>query len=696
MGRLVVLLVPLMLFFAACAGDGAKELPLHSPVAPPEITVVPDGSVYMGPDEPIKTLKQAFAAMKGGDTLVIRDGIYTGPDNRIIWASGKGGAAHLPPAGSAGAYTVIRAEHEGMVSFDGQNTNDMFLVYEGNLQYTEFRGLKWINTNVTLYYADGGSDIHHLKFFRCGVHVATHAPAPTVSAWKIGAGRYLLFEECYAWGTARYGFMVQDIRYPTGAQYIILRRCVVRLDDVDAYDPSYPNGLPVGHFQIYSGDYVEIQNCIAIDTDVSKFVNWDYSEGAFSLRKRDSGSSQGYLRNINIRGSVALNILGWTGASLESGGSLQYYPALSLYQHDSAYANVVEHTVLWDVMKGVRQVDGSDPKASVVRNLTLKTGNDPNYPTLAYSGAKGIRFSGKPEGWTYRNNIIINDQDCAVRGVDSDYNAIYTPTAGSCDISPDFGGVAGVHDYTDDNGNEVGPYDGIPGNGIGALKYILRQEAGSDFSGTGENGANRGATVLKRYGVSGTVWGDPGYNTLTGEDLWPFPYEAQIRADMRAYSPARGPAGNRGFCADGQTLTNYIWGYLGNAVPPLALAATPGEGRVTLNWAKPADIALPTIKGFNVYLVDGAQYSMLGTVNGNTTYRATISRLDPSVPHVFAVTTVDVEKGESDYSDLARVGPSAQHSSTGGGSWTGPSVMWPALASFLAATPWWCYPCGGS
>ena len=35
---------------------------------------------------------------------------------------------------------------------------------------------------------------------------------------------------------------------------------------------------------------------------------------------------------------------------------------------------------------------------------------------------------------------------------------------------------------------------------------------------------------------------------------------------MRTYNEG-GPSGTRGFCADGQTLTKYIWEYLGNAMP---------------------------------------------------------------------------------------------------------------------------------
>jgi hypothetical protein len=89
-----------------------------------------------------------------------------------------------------------------------------------------------------------------------------------------------------------------------------------------------------------------------------------------------------------------------------------------------------------------------------------------------------------------------------------------------------------------------------------------------------------GAKMLKRYGVSGTRWGEPGFDQLTGEDLWPWPYEAKIKAVFAETNPP--PAGNspttnntaRGFAANGNglyggpiTLTSYIWEYLGTPCP---------------------------------------------------------------------------------------------------------------------------------
>lgn len=90
----------------------------------------------------------------------------------------------------------------------------------------------------------------------------------------------------------------------------------------------------------------------------------------------------------------------------------------------------------------------------------------------------------------------------------------------------------------------------------------------------------RGADVTKQYGVSGSLWGETGYDQRTNVDLWPWPYEDEIKtvfAESNQAPVGVTPASNtaaRGFAAAGNdawgqplTLTRYIWQYLGNQIP---------------------------------------------------------------------------------------------------------------------------------
>lgn len=98
------------------------------------------------------------------------------------------------------------------------------------------------------------------------------------------------------------------------------------------------------------------------------------------------------------------------------------------------------------------------------------------------------------------------------------------------------------------------------------LLYLPRIEDGSTLKTAGSSGGQMGAQVIKKVGTSGTLYGESGYNTVTNDNLWPWPNEDRIKADMEAVS-------DRGFTAysgmDGvhNTLTTYIWEYLGNEIP---------------------------------------------------------------------------------------------------------------------------------
>ena len=123
-------------------------------------------------------------------------------------------------------------------------------------------------------------------------------------------------------------------------------------------------------------------------------------------------------------------------------------------------------------------------------------------------------------------------------------------------------------------------------------------------------------------------------------------------------------------------------------MPPLGLIGTPGEGSVTLNWARPADIALQTITGFNIYRVDGGQRALVGTVDGNATYTATVTGLDPAESYAYAMTTVDSRKGESGFSETtALVTPDTNSGEPTLPPKTTPTISWASPAAITQGTP---------
>lgn len=92
------------------------------------------------------------------------------------------------------------------------------------------------------------------------------------------------------------------------------------------------------------------------------------------------------------------------------------------------------------------------------------------------------------------------------------------------------------------------------------LMYLTRIESNSPAKGIADDGGDIGANVLKRYenGV------------LTGTDLWPFPNENFFKKVA-----CTDIGETRGFCS-AETLTQYIWEYLGNSIPPEIYGSTSG------------------------------------------------------------------------------------------------------------------------
>jgi hypothetical protein len=473
-------------------------------------------TIYMGPLETYKNLQAAMAAMSANDTLVIRDGTYTGASNII-------NQTHRPPDGTGSSFTTIMAEHDGMVFFDGQNANQMFFLqmysspYKVNRLY--FRGINWIrNANDgVLLTSNGGSGNNntYIKFVRCGAQGVSGA----TGNWDMNYTDHLLMEECFSFGDSRYGIIL------FGCNNAVIRRCVVRLDAA-----SSGLGYPIAGIQIYDTQYAEIQNSIVLDSDDQYFGDFAELEGAFDTHKYNVRTTQ----YVYWRGNIALNI-----RMSRSGPSTGWQSTAGGYVGGSSV--VYSNNIFWDATTYLPMLYPGAGSCSI------------DHSTFGKIKGPGIGL-----GTPTTNNIFTAITGTAVAGAGSiSYNAFYGNGSN---------GSTGTNTKT-----SVNPI-WSSGNPTGALKHLVRIEAASNLSGQGSSG-DIGATVMTKIGVDGTFYGDPGYNSDTGNPLWPFPHEGVMKTVMAGYSVAGGPPGARGFATgtskDGspQTLTKYIWEYLGNQIP---------------------------------------------------------------------------------------------------------------------------------
>ncbi len=459
---------------------------------------------YMGPAESSTTLAAAFAAMAGGDTLIIRNGTYTGTNNQIRYNN-------KPPSGSNGAPTIVQAENPGQVKFSGGGSTPMF---DGTgtftMSYVNFSGIEWIKGGQSLTgAAHNNRTAHHIKFLRCGFE----------NTIDIDYAAYILLEDCYVWGSGRYNFIAFT------SDHVIFRRCISRLDAANG------GGLPISNFINYTSQSVEFQNCIAIDSNDDYYTNYEGVYGGFYVRKGNNiGGTDYSSSDTSFRGCLLLNVKHDRWSTSPSESLAVGYGATNL---------LFENTVFWDMHNGM-VIDNSLDSNYTVRHCTFGITTTGSYPDM---------LLGSNSFGDTLNSIFYSIFGNALNDTKSSTNNAF------------FGNGNNKNSVTTSTGDITTTNPLTTGN----LRYLPRIETTGSLYAAGSDGGPIGATILKRMGTSGTLWGDTGYATLTTESLWPWPYEDVVQAAFR--TGVATPSPDRGFCAPGQSLTRYIWEYLGNPCP---------------------------------------------------------------------------------------------------------------------------------
>ncbi len=456
-----------------------------------------DGSI----GSPKKYISTGIALLSSADTLTIADGTYTGAVNMI--GADSTGQEH-PPSGTAENYTVITAENIGGVVINGEYLRSPISNAEqAEIDYVRISGIHFKNSidgmNV---YGD------YNKITNCGFEngIADDDDSEVAIFWIAGGSSYTLVEDSWAWGRGRYGFYTSSPN--GGTDHIIFRRLVVRLDDT-------PVGYVSSGIRFYNGDTNIVQNSIVIySTPNVSSIN----QGAFAI---GGGSSTGD-NNHTITGCIALNNTQWYGVFPENIEGILTVKASVFWGNDGQGVGAVASS------------DDSDPGNIAINCSNVTSGDN------GMSGFRSYLTYDLIENVT--NSISVNNTEY---GIDTFDTASY------------------INTYNNTSGASIGTTitNGIATNPVGSsLKYLTRIEDDSTLDGAASDSGDIGATVLKQIGVTGTLYGETGYNTTTDSDLWPWPTES-------VWQPKLASASARGFCASGVTLTSYIWEYLGNDIP---------------------------------------------------------------------------------------------------------------------------------
>ena len=410
---------------------------------------------------PWKTIGFAVGRLVGGNTLVVRNGLYVGLPNFITNV----------PSGTAGQYTTIMAESPMEVRIQSTTTlqyDDNQLFLSGNYIKVDGFIFDLAISDVPPYIGqvDGSFNKITRSIFKRSGNIDRYGGLLELN------GNDNLVEDTAGVGACRYCFKQGGTMQVT--QRNIWRRVVARFDYGNSPEPK-------ATFSTYGNDLVNTnvsdhlyQNAIAIDGQNPGNNGGEEKYGGFYTIKSAT--------RVTLQGSMVLNEgVGYSGMHLRD-------YAIGLTN------NFATNSVVWNL-------PGSN------------------------TGAVGVK--GQP-----LDHLTIG------------------------------GNIAGAAF----NGNDPAPTFSLL-KPIVAPANILNNTPG--------------AVVLKRYGVTGTRWGEPGYDQLTTEDLWPWAFQDKIKAVFREVNSV--PAGNnpttnntlRGFAANGNglyggpiTLTSYIWEMTGTPCPP--------------------------------------------------------------------------------------------------------------------------------
>ena len=423
-----------------------------------------------------KYIYSGIQLLDSGDTLIVKDGTYTGDSNRIRGI----------PSGTSGNYTTVKAENAFGVILSGLSSgtapaNEEAPVNLYNKSWVTIEGFiikDCAGTSVSALSAIDVRNSSNCRIQKIGIKNGVWAGAEYSGGITLQNSSYCLIEDAFVCGMARYSVVIGG---GAASHHNIARRVVARWDYCTTAQPR-------AAITVYGADTgqppnndILLQNCIVINGNLGSGTTFT---GGFSVPHETS--------NVHRYGCISLNNRGYGFHSSEDPLS-----------HD----NTNTHCLNWD----------SDSGTWWRRLASGMSG--------AYNNTSTRNIDGGTNGANYCeavNNIMVGGS--AISNMFS--------TSGNIDRN------------------------------ASAFTYIVRSPD-----------ASAGATIEKQMGISGTLHGETGYNTLTSTSLWPFPNEDAIKSLFReSNDPSFGlsPATNdttRGFCADGTTLTKYIWEYLRNTIP---------------------------------------------------------------------------------------------------------------------------------
>lgn len=586
--------------------------------------------LYIGPNETITTLKEGMEAIESGDTLVMRNGIWSheDQDNTIPGNSNKG---QTLPAGTSTAYTSLMAEDPGRVVIDGENQAQLISLWGSekhpdwpldnnnssiDTDYLTIKGLVLINSDNEALRVNNSK---YIKLINIGIGPSSidHGAFANVYIYR---SQYVLIEGMYVWGNGRYKIQLKN------SSESIIRRSIARIDD-------YVGGEPIGGFISYCSKNILFQNNILIDSDQSNY--WGNHNEIINAFGVPATNCEAYPEFNEFKRNIALNV---------------HMGLMNTDARQNANPTLWEDLIGWD-LKPNRHNGG---EGAVVPILSGVGATMTNRMTLGQVNTEGTYFMySREKDSTVKNSIFHkvgwNGADVVDQGA-----LIRRGSGGKFYLSNNnLENFAG--DLIDPDGSG-GPIESNRLSLSPELRYMTMLPRESALHTSGVDNDRVGAEVMTMLGRSGSYYGDEGYDEETNIPMWPFPNQALAHKYYSEFTHSgtdrnggtAGILGARGFAVSGEDLTNYVWSYLGAPTPVFELSVVNGDEQVKLLWNASAPIYQEQILSYKVYKLEDGNMNLLATL-GSDVFEFKVTALVNGSPIELAVTSVRQDGSESDY-----------------------------------------------
>lgn len=596
------------------------------------IVTVGNGEVrYIGPNDDVKTLKDGLSLTEPGDTLVMRNGTWLHNDQKNTIPGSEFKGQYLK-GGDESRYTTLMAEDPGKVVIDGQNEERVISIFgstkhpdhdasgssfSGNTNYIAIKGLVLRNSSNESLKVEYSN---HVKLINLGIGQSAKGKDSYANVY-IFRSQYVLIEGMYVWGHGRYKIQFKD------STEGIVRRSVVRIDDYDGDEP-------LGAFISYCSKNIVFQNNILVDADQSQY--WlDHYELTNAFGVAATNCYDYPLGNVFKR-SLSLNThMGLMKADVRN----------------TEETTLWENLVGWD-MKPDRQAGGTGGGVPLLSGVANSDTNKVTIGDVLLDGGDGADFYmySREQDSIVQNSIFYHfgwngttneDRGDMVRNFDTDVTF----------TNNNLVGFTGGMKHQGSQLNEADTMDIAP-----EYQYITMLPRNSVLRTKANDGGRMGAELLTMLGQSGTYYGESGFDAETDIPMWPFPIEDLAHKHMAEFTQTgadrngafTGINGERGYAIEGQTLTNYVWGYLGATVPPFSLNAISGNEQIKLMWKASAPLEQAQLESYKIYDITNNKKELLTTVPANSR-SYTVTGLENLIEYELVVTAVRGDGNESDY-----------------------------------------------